>query len=358
MKIAIDISQIIYETGVSTYTRNLVENLLQIDKENEYVLFGGSLRRFNELKRIADSFKGNVESKIFLFPPTLADLVWNRLHVLPVEKLVGEVDVVHTADWTDPPSKAAKVSTIHDLYAFKFPKLLAKNVREAHRRKLSWVLQETRRIIAPSESTKKDLIEIGAKEEIIRVIPEAPALVRTSDDEVDRAKRKYGIQGDYAISIGLTPLKNTKRIIEAFHLASAGREIKLVLVGRPTNVRIDEQRNVRIVGHLSRNDLGALLTGAKALIFASLYEGYGIPILDAFACGVPVVTSNTASMPEVAGGAAILVEPTDTNSIAEGIAGALRGPKGLIEKGFEHVKQFSWEKTARMTLEVYKEAKK
>lgn len=351
MRIAIDISQIVYGTGVSVYTKNLVENLLKIDKDNSYILFAGTLRRRQD---ILDIFP---QSKIFLYPPALADFVWNKLHIFSIEKLIGEVDVLHTSDWTEPPTKAFKVTTVHDLYPFKFPKLVHPKVLEVHKRKLSWVMKESKRIIVPSESTKIDLINLGAKEEIITVIPEAPALSKASQTEVLNVKKKFQIQGDYLISIGVTPLKNTKRIIEAFHLSRAGRDLKLIIVGNPSNIKIGEERNVRILGHVSSNDLSALLTGAKALVFVSLYEGYGLPILDAMNCGVPVVTSNISSMPEVAGDAAILVDPYNIDSIVEGIEKALKGPKGLVEKGFERVKQFSWEKTAKMTLDVYNESK-
>jgi glycosyltransferase involved in cell wall biosynthesis len=155
----------------------------------------------------------------------------------------------------------------------------------------------------------------------------------------------------------VTELKNTKRIIEAFHLSTAGRELKLILVGRPSNVQIEPERNIRVLGFVPQDDLGALLTGSKGLIYASIYEGYGIPILDAFACEVPVVTSNVGSMVEVAGGAAVLVDPFDVNSIAEGVRNILDRPAALITKGLAGVKEFSWEKTAEMTLDVYREAK-
>ncbi|KKQ96568.1 MAG: hypothetical protein UT23_C0029G0007, partial [Candidatus Woesebacteria bacterium GW2011_GWA1_39_12] len=107
MKIAIDISQSIYGTGVSWYTRSLVENLLTLDDQNEYLLFGGSLRRLGELRKFA-------KGKYYPIPPSLADFIWNRLHVLPIENLIGEVDVFHSSDWTQPPSKAFKVTTVHD----------------------------------------------------------------------------------------------------------------------------------------------------------------------------------------------------------------------------------------------------
>ena len=298
-----------------------------------------------------------MEAKVFPFPPVLANIIWNGLHILPIEKFVGKVDVFHSSDWAEPPSNAFKVTTVHDLYPFKFPRLVHPKVLKVHQRKMAWVQEESKRVIVPSESTKKDLAELGIKEDIIRVIPEAPSMSRALVEEIEAAKKKYGIQGDYVISIGLTPLKNIKRIIKAFQLAKAGQSVKLVIVGRPVSIKIEEERDLRILGHVSREDLAALLTGSKGLIFASHYEGSGIPILDGFACGVPVVTSSTASMPEVAGGAAILVDPHDVNSIADGIIKALKGPKGFIEKGYERVKMFSWGKTAQMTLDIYNEAR-
>src|SRR5258706_2445117 len=120
MRVAVDISQIIYGSGVSVYTKKLITGLLAIDQADEFILFGGSLRRFNELKHIANSFKGRYSTKIFGFPPSLADLVWNRLHVFPIEKLVGPVDVLHTSDWTQPPTSAFRVTTVHDLIPIKF----------------------------------------------------------------------------------------------------------------------------------------------------------------------------------------------------------------------------------------------
>ena len=350
MKIAIDISQIVYGTGVSTYTENLVKNLLKIDKENEYLLFAGSLRRKQDVLKVFS------QTRVFPILPTLADFVWNRLHVFPIEKLIGEVDVLHTSDWAEPPSKAFKVTTVHDLYPFKFPRLVHPKILEVHKRKMNWVLKESKRVIVPSNSTKEDLVNLGIGEEKIKVIYEAPSLTKTSSDKVDEIKKKYNLQGDYLISIGITKLKNTENIIKAFHLGSAGQDVKLVLVGRPVGVELEEARNIRILGHVPKEDLGALLTGSRGLIYPSLYEGFGLPILDAFNCEVPVLTSNIAAMKEIAKDAAQLVDPNDPSSISDGIEAILRGPKGFIEKGLARIKDFSWEKTAEETLGVYKEA--
>jgi glycosyltransferase involved in cell wall biosynthesis len=313
------------------------------------------MRRKSELKAVADGFVGNFESKIFGYPPALADLVWNRLHKFPIEKLTGQVDVLHTSDWVEPPSSAFKVTTVHDLYPFKFPRMVHPKILEVHKRKLRWVIRESKRVIVPSISTKNDLIDLGVREDFIRVIPEAPAYSKANAAEVARVKKKYKIQGDYLVSVGVTQLKNTKKIIDAFHLSTAGKELKLILVGRPSNIKIEPERNVRLVGYVPEGDMGALMTGSRGLVFASLYEGYGIPILDAFACGIPVVASTTGSMPEVAGDAAEFVDPYDTSSIKEGIENILRGPKSYIERGGKRVKDFSWEKTAKMTLDIYNE---
>ena len=350
MRIAIDISQIVYGTGVSTYTRKLVGSLLTLDRGNEYLLFGGALRRRQE---ILDAFPN---AKVFPIPPILADVVWNKLHILPIEKIIGKVDVLHTSDWSEPPSRAFKVTTVHDLYPFMFPKMVHPKVLEVHKKKLYWVMKESKRIIVPSTSTKDDLVSLGVSSDIVRVIPEAPGLTRATDSEIIDVKRKYQIQGDYLLAIGVTPLKNTKNIIKAFHLSTAGKDLKLILVGRPINIKIEPERNVRILGYVPQSDMAALMSGSNGLVFASLYEGYGIPILDAFACEIPVITSNIGSMPEVAGNAAELVDPDSVESIAEGIAKVVRGGKGFVEKGKIRIKDFSWKKVAEETLKVYGEA--
>lgn len=357
MKIAIDISQIVYGTGVSVYTRNLVENLLRLDKENEYILFAGSLRRKQD---ILDFYP---EARVFPIPPTLANFIWNKLHKFPIEKLIGDVDVLHTSDWVEPPSKAFKVTTVHDLSPFIYPELFPKdilrNIVNVHKDKISRVREETDRIIVPTEATKKDMIALGFKDEIIRVIPESiqPGFNKIKEDSINQILRKYKIFGKYILSVGVNPRKNTERIIKAFEHSLAGKGFKLVVVGDRKYVSVKDMRNIRFLGNVSKEDLVGLYSGAKALVYPSLYEGFGLPILEAMACGCPVVTSNVSSMAEVAGNAAMLVDPYEVDSISGGIEKVIRGPKKFIEKGFKRIMDFSWEKTAKMTLNVYNEFK-
>ncbi len=358
MKIGIDISQIVYGTGVSNYTENLIRNLLMIDRKNEYLFFGGSLRRTDDLRLKIHEFKGSSETKIWPIPPTLADLVWNRFHVLNIEVFTGKLDVFHSSDWTQPPSKAFKVTTIHDLSPILFPRYTDPKVVETHRRRLHWVIKEAQRIIVPSETSKKDLVRLGASEGNVRVIPEAVGddFKPARREVVNKIKKKYRIYGTYLLFVGTNPRKNLVRAVRAFENARGeGMVDELVIVGGVES-KIKDTQGVKMVGYVDTRDLVALYSGASALLYPSLYEGFGLPILEAMATGCPVVTSNLSSMPEVAGKAAVLVNPKDIVSISEGIRTAIRRASDLKQKGFKRIKIFSWEETARETLKVYEES--
>jgi glycosyltransferase involved in cell wall biosynthesis len=339
MKIGIDISQIVYGTGVSVYTKNLVENLLKVDKENEYVFFFASLRR--KIPIFNFQFSNKFQIKSFKIPPTLLEILWNKFHILPIEKFIGEVDVFHSSDWAEPPAKKAiKVTTIHDLAVLRYPETFPPKIVQVHKRKLERVKKETRLIIAVSQSTKKDAVELlGIDPRKIRVIYEAVGeeFKPQNKNKIDEVKRKYGISGDYLLAFSGPQRKNLARIKEAC------RGFNLFVIGQPF---VDHQ------------DLPALYSGSLGLIYASLYEGFGLPILEAMACGCPVVTSNVSSMPEIAGKAAILVDPYSVQSISRGVKEVLKRREELKKLGFIQVKNFSWEKCAKETLKVYEEAGK
>lgn len=359
MKIGIDISQIVYGTGISTYTRNLVEALLALDKDNEYIVFGGSLRRKGELKAFLASLKGNVSGKVYPFPPTIADILWNRLHVLKIERLVGDLDVFHSSDWTQPPSSAFKVTTIHDLVPLRFPQYSHPRIVSAHKARLKHIKREIDIVIVPSNATKEDLMVSGVSEDKIRVISEAPDPIfkPAKKKEIEKLKREHRIKKGYILAVGVGPRKNTERIIESYEKVRAGRDLKLIILGHPYK-RIEQKRGVIFTGHVEINKMPVYYSGAEVLVYPTLYEGFGLPVLEAFSCKAPVVTSNISSLPEIAADAAEIVDPYDVDSITEGIRNALSRKKGLINRGLERSKDFSWHKTAKMTLEVYNEANK
>lgn len=175
MKIGIDISQLAYEnTGVANYLLNLVQQLIITDKENEYILFFASLRKqflISNFQFLNKSKYLNVQIKQFRIPPILLDLLWNRLHIMPIENFIGKVDVFITSDWTEPPVKSAKKATIfYDLIVYKYPNETHKKIIEVQKRKLKWVKKESDMIFCISEATKKDAQDIlGINEDKLSV---------------------------------------------------------------------------------------------------------------------------------------------------------------------------------------------
>ena len=171
MKIGIDISQLAFEnTGVSNYLRNLVENLIKIDTVNEYVLFYSSLRK--KLPSLSFPSNSKVIVRRFRIPPTVLNLLWNKLHILPIEGLIGNIDVFITSDWTEPlTKKAKKVTILYDLIVYKYPNETDKKIVRVQKGKLNWVKKESDMVFCISKSTAKDAKEIlGISENKLSVI--------------------------------------------------------------------------------------------------------------------------------------------------------------------------------------------
>ncbi|HEX7042103.1 MAG TPA: glycosyltransferase [Patescibacteria group bacterium] len=185
MKIGIDISQVAYEkTGVANFVENLVKSLIEEDSENEYVLFYSSLRKELDNSFINGLTSSRVRIKQFRFPPTILDLLWNRLHILPIEWFIGPVDIFISSDWTQPPTKAKRVTILYDLIVYKYPQethnrtqfnlknfLLSPNIVASQKRRLFWVKKEVDKILCISKATKKDAEDIlGIEENRLEVI--------------------------------------------------------------------------------------------------------------------------------------------------------------------------------------------
>ncbi len=179
MRIGIDVSQLAYEnTGVANYLENLVQNMILLDKKNHYTLFYSSLRVKLKTENLKLGGTSNVTIKKFRIPPTILDFMWNKLHMMPIENFIGDVDIFITSDWTEPPTKHAKKATIlYDLIIYKYPKeshnqtefnplklIISPNIVASQKRKLKWVKEESDKILCISESTKKDAAQILAIE--------------------------------------------------------------------------------------------------------------------------------------------------------------------------------------------------
>lgn len=368
MKIGIDISQIVYGTGVSTYTKKLVENLLKIDTENEYVLFGSSLRSKKKLQEFAHSLEEykNVQIKIISYPPTLLEFLWNKLHMLPIEKFIGEVDLFHSSDWTQPPVKSKntkKVTTIHDMIPYIFPSSVHPKIVASQKRRLSRVKKEVDLIIADSETTKDDVVKfLQIEESKIKVVYLAPSEeFRPEDDEkINEALEKYKIKKPYILSVATQePRKNIQKLLDVFEKIVEERpEFHLVLTGKyGWGSGFHSPQNVIWTGYVPQEDLICLYSGCRVFAYPSLYEGFGLPILEAMACGAPVVTSKNSSMVEIAKNAAILVDPRSDGQIKKAIEMILdlnmETYQKMVRESINRAKRFTWEKCAKETLRAY-----
>lgn len=349
MKIGIDISQMCYEgTGVARYVRGLATALLTTASPHSFTLIAGARKQRDFFTRLHQSSPWDqAQLKLYGLPPKLAGLLLNTLPI-PYEWLVGKYDVLHTSDWVQPVSRVPMVTTVHDLVFKKYPETVEPLIRRVQELRLARLANSSTMIIADSKSTKDDLVEIFSVDPMrVQVIyPGIDAQWRpVSEKEIVRVKTKYKLPTQFILSVGTQePRKNLTRLVEASHIAS----VPLVLVGRH-----GWGKETQTLGYVPDEDLPALYSAASVFAYPSLYEGFGFPVLEAMACGTPVVTSNVSSLPEVGGKAAVQVDPTDTGAIAAGIAKAINERDMRISLGFTQAKLFRWEKTAKQVLEVY-----
>ena len=362
MKIAIDISQIVYGTGVSNYVKNLIVNLLTIDQKNNYLFFGGSLRNQRQLKDFLNQInQGQFQAKINFISPHLANFIWNRLHILPIESILGPVDVYLSSDWAQGPTKQAKSLTIiYDLIPWLYPETLHPKIISTHKRRMRWVKKEAEEIIAISQSTKRDLVNIvGINEKKITIV--YPGLDQArfcpqSQTKINQVKKKYQLK-NYILALGTRePRKNFARVISAFEQLENNNQ-QLAIVGKygwGKEVKTPNSK-IKILGYVPDEDLPSLYSGAKVFVYPSLYEGFGMPVVEAQACGCPVITSNTSSLPEAAGEGAILVDPKNDQQIVQAIKKITTDQnlrKRLINRGIRNAKRFSWLETAKGVLAI------
>lgn len=333
IKVGFDISQIAHGGGVATYTQNLAEALQDLP-DLEMVYFYSSLRK---------PYRGGLKNvKKYRLPPTLFEMLFNKWRNVPIEKFIGPMDVFHSSDWTQPPSKAKKVTTYHDVVPIKYPQWSHPKIAAVHKRRLWLVEKEVDMVICVSKSTMEDLLAVSRipKERIVVIYEAAGEEFKPKPEkEIEKFRKKYNLPVEFILTIsGIGERRNLKRVREA------SKDYNLIVAGEDTPL-------------LAYEELSLLYNAAKVLLYPSLYEGFGLPILEAMSCGTPVITSNLSSMPEVGGDAAIYVDPLDTDDIRNNLKNVMEDRKlrdELIKKGFEQAKKFSWKKCANETAQVYR----
>jgi glycosyltransferase involved in cell wall biosynthesis len=373
MKIILDISPLLLESvGVRSYTINLVRNILKLNKEGEVLLFPFLTEKTKKI------FEG-LHYKGFVFNERYQKWLFAILSHLGGGNLISKRYLNHwDLFWTSGtfllPIRCRIVGTIYDLTTILFPQFHKRNVVEHHERIFNYFKKNASLIIAISENTKSDIVKyLHIPEDKIRTIycGVGDEFRRIEDVQYLKSRLKgIGIDYPYILYLGtLEPRKNLERLIEAFIQLKKGKRIneKLVVSGlkgwgyqsifdRVASSSIEKE--VIFAGFVPNEFLPFLYNGASAFVYPSLYEGFGLPVLEAMACGVPVVTSNVSSLPEVAGDAAVLINPYSVDELADRIWRILSYEdlrNSCITKGIERAKSFTWERCAMETLKAFNE---
>ena len=292
---------------------------------------------------------------------------------LPIELARLRPRVLHSVDFIPPLRRRFRsVITVHDLAFLRYPETMT---AESHRYygQLDRAVRSAERFVAVSEATRADLIALlGADDARIRVIPHGldPFCSPRSEVEQARVRQRHGLAGRFVLWVGtFEPRKNVPTLLRAFaSMRDRDPTLTLALVGRrgwldaPIFELIQTTRlgrGVQVLEGVPRADLPGLYSAAAAFAFPSRYEGFGLPILEAMACGAPVVAADVSSLPEVLGEAGLLVSPDDPDSLAEALRRVLDDPALAAElrhRGLARAAQFSWDRAARATLTAYREA--
>jgi len=401
MKIGFDITTLsMPKTGIGQYQFNLLSALFKIDRENQYNLYAFNLRdnaKYNNLNFNVPF--GNVRMHAYKIPQRLITAWWLMSRWPKLENITEKCDLYQISEICQQPTRAKTVAFIHDITTILYPQYhLIKNKILYHYR-FKGIKKYANAVLTNSENTKRDIIErIGIPAERIFVTPFGvherfrpigknvigkSILDGGSLSDVDARSisaknerialqgvlKKYGIEEPYICYLGtIEPRKNLNNLLQAFYELKHQEKIphKLVLIGKDgwfyeeIYRKLDELGlggDVIRTGFVSDEDVPYLLNGAQVFVYPSFYEGFGLPVLEAMACGVPVVTSSGSSLPEVGGNAVKYADPMSHLDLAEKILEFLKSPEErekFSQKGLERARHFTWEKCAKETLKIYK----
>jgi glycosyltransferase involved in cell wall biosynthesis len=363
MRIAIDARKL-HDFGIGTYIRNVLRGLARIDQRTEYIL----------LCRPEDAdVAGELGPNFRAVPESARPYSIGEQFRIPLSLVRERAHLLHEPHYVLPPATRCRaVVTIHDCIHLMFPQYLPGRMAYYYARASMWsAVRKADRILTVSETSKRDILKFfDIPPEKVAVIYNAideRFLSEPDEEQMDRVRQRYQLDRPFLLYVGnIKPHKNLGRLIEAYALVrSRGLDdLRLVIVGDqiskypPLRQAVHRHRldkDVRFLGFQPYDTLSVFYRLSRAFVFPSLYEGFGLPPLEAMACGTPVVTSNVSSLPEVAGGAAILVDPYDPVSIADGIVRAVDSAlrNELIEKGLARARDFSWTQSAAATHQIY-----
>lgn len=358
--------------GIGRYVRELVASLADVDGTTDYRLFVAGVHAAHPLPPIPGHNFRWCPTRIS--PRWLARL-WHRARIpWPVEGWTGDIDLFHATDFVLPPthSRTRTLLTVHDLSFVHLPEATSPALKRYLDRVVPRSVNRADHILADSQATKDDLVELyQTPSEKITVLLSgvSRAFRRITDQQLLQATLgKYGLGGwPFLFTVGtVQPRKNYVRLFEALaHVRAQFPDLHLVIAGGrgwlddpiyEAISRLGLDSAIHLIGFVQDNDLPALYSAALAVPYVSLYEGFGLPVLEAMACGTPVIASRVSSIPEVAGDAALLVDPLSVEAIADAIKQLIASPAlavRLVESGYVQAARFTWERAAIQLVEVY-----
>jgi glycosyltransferase involved in cell wall biosynthesis len=364
MRIAIDARKL-HDFGIGTYIRNVLLGLARLDQSTEFI----ALCRPTDVEAITElgpNFRAIAEAAR---PYSLGEQVW-----IPLSLVRERAHLLHEPHYVLPPAtRCRSVVTIHDCIHLMFPQYLPGRLAHAYARMSMWsAVWKSDHILTVSEASKRDILRFfdipAEKVAVIYNAIDERFLAPADEERMDLIRQRYQLDHPFLLYVGnIKPHKNLERLIEAFGQVRAGGldDLRLVIIGdeisKYPSLRQSVHRHrldkfVRFLGFQPYDTLAAFYRLARAFVFPSIYEGFGLPPLEAMACGVPVVTSNVSSLPEIAGNAAILIDPYEPASIAEGIRSAVTDDAlraRLIERGFARAREFSWGQSVAAIHRIY-----
>ena len=320
---------------------------------HELVLFAATgPQNVQRVRRTLEGIPG--ERRLVVIPPpsNVWRRAWSRTQWLPVERLVGRLDVFHLSDWMYPPQRGGlRTTTVHDLGPIHYPDWVDERTRALHVPKAFHAAKSCDLSFANSRYTADD---------VVRTLGVPEARVTVAYPGIHERFRPEGPRAEHRASYLLTtatrePRKNLQTLLDGFALVRARRPDLELLVAGATDVPAPE--GVRFLGYVAAERLPELYRGAEAFVLPSLFEGFGIPVVEAMACGTPTVVSSHASLDEASGEAAIRVEPKSPEAVASGIEQALTGGRVRVPAGIEHARQFTWRACGEAMLRGFESAR-
>jgi glycosyltransferase involved in cell wall biosynthesis len=356
VRVAFDVSPLSHpRTGIGHYLRGSLAGLAEVAAErgHEIVAFAPTSPRGR--KAIPAALEGiAVEVRLRVLPFSHAfRMAWSRRARPPVERFLGPIDVLHFSDWMYPPQRAGiRATTIHDLVPLRFPQWTTERTRQMHGEKYANAAQTCDLLFANSAYTAADVVErLGVPEQRVRVARPGLGAGFTPDGERSDLGRPY------LLGLGnLEPRKNLVRLVEARRLLADAPVLALTSGGEWGDQEGLRDPAIVHLGYVPDADVPRLLRGADVFVYPSLFEGFGMPIIEAMACGTPVVASSHPSLDEACADAAVRVDPDDAEAIAAGIEEARAHRGELVERGLRHAAGFSWRSVGEIFLQGYAEA--